>query len=304
MGQRAKKAEAEIKNLQTEVARLKSTPAKPSEDTTAVVQELAAAKKRLEQYEKDLQLTRYERSEEYSQKYQAPYQSAVSRAYREVKELLAYDPNPDDPDNPKERMATAADFDEIYQLPTGQAIKLAKQRFGDAAMTIIGHRSKIRELAEAAYNAIEEHKGKAGEIETRTKAQMEQHHKAMVSLFEQATNLHSQKNPELFLPRDGDNEGNELLEKGKQFALGIFSGNDGLNPVQIAQRDSIAFNRLSAYPRVMRDLKKTRAELAEANKIIEGLRASGPGKPSAAAGGGKVEPEYKDALTAFDEMVK
>jgi hypothetical protein len=302
MGQRAKKAETEIATLRKEVEQLKAAPRK-TEDNSAVVQELAAAKKRLEQYESDLQLTKYERSEDYKSKYQQPYQTAVQRAYKEVKELLAYDPNPDDPENPKERMATAADFDEIYQLPTGQAIKLAKQRFGDAAMTIIGHRSKIRELAEAAYTAVEEHKGKATEIETRTKAEQEQRERAMSTLFEKAAEFHTKKNPELFLPRDGDNEGNELLAKGKAFASAVFGGNEGLNPVQIAQRDAVAFNRLTGYPRLQRDFKKAKADLAEALKTIDTIRGSGPGKPTPAAAG-KTEPSYKPASEAFDEMVK
>ena len=49
-------------------------------------------------------------------------------------------------------------------------------------------------------------------------------------------------------------------------------------------RDARAFNWITAYPRMARDVKKLRGELAEATKTIESLRGSGPGKPKTTSG--------------------
>lgn len=301
VGKWAEKMTSKADKLQAKLAQLESQPPKQAEDTANLAQELATAKKRLEQYENDIRLTKYERSQEYAEKYQKPYQDAISRAYREVKELLVSEPNPDDPENPRERAATQADFDEIYGMPLGLATRTAKQKFGDAAMIVLQHRQQIRQLAESAYAAVEEYKTKGGEVETQTKAQQVQHEQAMKRMFDMATEGHAKRAPELFQERDGDDEGNELLTKGRNFAATVFSGNDGLTPQQVAFRDAMAYNRLAAYPRILRDLKKAQTELAESQKTIESLRSSGPGpvKPSA---GKKEETPNESWETAFDKL--
>lgn len=302
MGLKAQKAEAQVQQLTTRIAQLEAQPPKQLEDTANLAQELAAAKKQIGQYENELRLTKYERSGEYREKYQAPYQQAVNRAYREVKELIAFEPNPEDPENPRERTATPADFDEIYQLPLGQASRVAKAKFGDAANIVLNHRQTIRQLAEAAYAAVEEYKGKGTEYETQTKAQQAQMEAAKIKMFEMAREGHAKRSAELFLPRDGDNEGNELLQKGQAFASAVFGGDEGLTPQQVVFRDSMAFNRLASYPRLVRDVKALRSQLAEAEKTIEGLRASGPG-PAKATGEKKTDSSAGDWRTDFDSRV-
>lgn len=302
MGQRAQKAETTLAQLQARITQLEQQPPKQAEDNTALATELAAAKKQLAQYENDLRLTRYERSQEYQTKYQKPYQDAVARAYREVKELIAYEPNPEDPDTPRERAATPQDFDEIYSLPLGQATRLAKAKFGDAAMIVLQHRQTIRQLSESAYAAVEEYKTKASEVENETKAQSAQREAAMSKMFEAAREGHAKRSAELFSERNGDSEGNELLAKGRAFASAVFSGNGGLTENQVVFRDALAYNRLSAYPRILRDLKRAQTELDEAKKTIESLRGSGPGP--AKPGAEKAKPVGNgDIMSAFDAMI-
>lgn len=302
MGARAQKAEAEISKLSAKLTQLESQPAKQGEDTTVLAQELAATKKLVADYENRLQLTAFERSDKYQREYQKPYQDAFARAYREVQELIVFEPNPEDPENPRERAATKADFDEIYSLPLGQASRIARQKFGDGMSIVLGHRQKIRDLAESAYTAIQDFKAKAGEFETQTKAERATQTQAMEHMFRLATDAHAKKQATMFLEREGDAEGNELLAKGKQFAAAVFGGNEGLSPQNVAFRDAMAFNRLSAYPRLVRDVRKLMAELEQANATIESLRSSGPGTPE--PGASKVEKGgYKPFDQAFDEAV-
>lgn len=287
--------------MEVRLRQLEAQPPRQAQDNSALAAELAEAKKRLEQYESDLRLTKYERSQEYAEKFQKPYQNAVQRAYREVKELIAFEPNPEDPDNPRERTATQADFDEIYGMPLGQATRLAKQRFGDAAMIVLQHRQQIRQLAEAAYGAVEEYKTKGTEAEKRQQAEAAQREQGMGAMFQSALGMYAKRNPQLFSEIEGDTEGNGLLAKGRQFASMVFAGNEGLNPQQVVMRDARAFNWLSAYPRLARDVKKLQGELAEANKTIEGLRGSSPGKPKASVDATPKAPD--NFLDAFERAV-
>jgi hypothetical protein len=296
MGSRAQKAESDLARMQARITQLENQPPKQVEDTAALAKELATVKAQLEESQKDVRLTKYERSLEYAQNYKKPYEEAVARAYREVRELQIVDE-----ESGTERDATQADFDEIYQSNLGQATRLAKAKFGDASSIVLQHRQAIRQLAEKAYAAIEEYKTKGGEHETQTKAQQAQQQAAMARMFTAATEGHAKRAPEIFNERDGDTEGNELLGKGKEFANAVFSGNEGLTPQQIAFRDAMAFNRLTAYPRLLRDVKKLKSELAEAQKTIEGLRGSGPGRPEPGTGR-QDEAGYKPFDQAFDEI--
>jgi hypothetical protein len=301
MGARAQKAESEIASLKSKLTQLESQPPKQSEDNANLAQQLAAANKKLEQYENDIRLTNYERSAEYRDKYEKPYKDAIVSAYDDVKELIVYEPNPDGEGEPVERAATQADFNEIYALPLGQATRLAKTKFGDAAPIVLQHRANIRRLAQTAYAAVEEYKSKAGEVETKTRAERAQREEAMSSMFNAATEGHAKRTPDLYMERDGDNEGNELLAKGKQFASAVFGGNEGLTPQQVAFRDAMAYNRLSAYPRLVRDVRRLKLELEKANAAIDGLKGGGPGKPE----GGKSSAGEQPAegwSEAFDKL--
>lgn len=303
VGKWAQKMTSKAATLENELKQARSQPPKQAEDTANLSKELAAAKKQLEEYEHNLRLTKYERSNEYREKYQRPYETAIARANKEVKELIAYEPNPEDPENPRERAATEADFAEIYNLPLGQATKLARARFGDAATIMLQHRQNIRQLAESAYQAVEEYRAKGGEEEQRTKAEAAQRETAMGQMFEKAREGHAKRAPKLFTERDGDEEGNSLLTKGRDFASSVFGGNEGLTPQQIAFRDGMAYNRLAAYPRLIRDVKKLEADLAEAQKTIEGLRSSGPGPAKGGADKKGADTSKMGVLEAFDAQM-
>lgn len=304
MGERAKKAESKISTLEARLAQVESQPSKQSEDVSNMAQELAATKKKLAEYEDNLRLTKYERSAEYLEKFQKPYQDAVAAAYRDVQELLVSTPDPQNPENVTEREATAEDFNEVYALPLGQATRLAKQKFGDAATIVLQHRAAIRRLAETAFAAVEDYKKKGLEAETQTKAQQAQQEQAMQRMFDAASQGHAKKFAELLLERDGDQEGNDLLVKGRQFAQSVFAGNDNLSPQQIVTRDAVAFNRLAAYPRLVRDNKKLKMELEELKSTLAEVRGSGPGTPPPSGPKAGAPPSGESWEEAFDRTVK
>lgn len=301
MGTRAQQAEQQLSQVKARIRELESKP-QESVDVKAITEELAHTKKRLEEYEGELKVTRYERSGEYKEKYEKPYQSAVQSAYAEIGELLVSVPNPEDPENPRERQATAQDFDEVYSLPLGPATKLAKQKFGDAASIVIGHVKAIKDARKAAVTAIEEHKGKAAEFEQQQTAQQRMEQEGRSRMFSEAVNAITQKYPTLFGERDGDTSWNQMLAKGRAMADLAFSDRKGLTPVQAAILDAQVHARISAFPGLRQENEQLKAEKAKLTKEIEEIRGSGPGKTSPAP----VKTESTDNLTldqAFDKMV-
>lgn len=301
MGTRAQQAEQQLSQVKARIRELESKP-QESVDVKAITQELAHTKKRLEEYEGELKVTRYERSGEYKEKYEKPYQSAVQSAYAEIGELLVSVPNPDDPENPRERQATAQDFDEVYSLPLGPATKLAKQKFGDAASIVIGHVKAIKDARKAAVTAIEEHKGKAAEFEQQQTAQQRMEQEGRSRMFSEAVSAITQKYPTLFGERDGDTSWNQMLAKGRAMADLAFSDRKGLTPVQAAILDAQVHARISAFPGLRQENEQLKAEKAKLTKEIEEIRGSGPGKTSPAP----VKTESMENLTldqAFDKMV-
>ena len=303
MGSRAETAEKQLTQLNHKIRELESRQPQHA-DTKALTEELASTKKRLEEYEGELKVTRYERSGEYKEKYEKPYQNAVRNAYNEVQELLVTVPNPNDPENPQERQATVQDFDEVYQLPLGQATKVAKQKFGDAASIVIQHVKAIKDAKKAAFTAIEEHKGKAAEFEQQQTAQQKMVEEGRSRMFGEAVNAIVEKYKDLFGERDGDTAWNEALAKGRHMADLAFSDRQGLTPTQSAILDAQIHARVSAFPGLRAENTKLKAERDALAKEIEELRGSSPGKTAPAAPKTEAGNDNMPLLDAFDKMVQ
>ena len=302
MGGRAEQAEKRFNQLNAELRQLKSQP-QQSVDVKALTEELASTKKRLDEYEGELKVTRYERSGEYREKYEKPYQNAVKNAYSEIQELLVSVPNPNDPDSPGERQATAADFDEVYNLPLGPAAKLARAKFGEAAPIVINHVKAIKDAARAAVQATNDHKGKAAEFEQQQTAQQRMIDEGRSRMFGEAINSIFDKYKDLFNPRDDDQTWNDNLNKGRTMADLAFGDRRGLTPQQSTILDAQIYARITGYPALRAERDNLKAQLAEKDKEISDLRGSGPGKTAPAAAKSESPIDGLTMEQAFDKMI-
>lgn len=296
-GTKARQLANELNSVRAELTKFKSHP---QEDTAKVVAELADAKKRLQEYERELQTTRYERSSEYKEKYEKPYQNAYRQAYSDVKELLVYEPNPDDPEHPRERQATTADFDEIYGLPLGPATRLAKQKFGDSASIVIQHRAAIKNLAKSAIDAVNERNAGAEQYEQQQLAQQKMQDEGRSQMFSTAIQYIQTRHASMF-QRENDSEWAEKLSNGRAMADMAFSNRHGMTEQQKVILDAHVYSRLVLAPALMWENAKLRAKEKKLESDIAQMRDSSPGK---------VQPTGKPAPTSpkgwaaeFDEKV-
>jgi hypothetical protein len=304
-GAKARQFQSKAAQLEAELQRIKTDPQK---DSSALSQQLAAANEKIQRYENEARLTRYERSEEYRTKYEQPYQNAVKQAYGDVKELLVSEPKKgsqlDEQGHPiefVEREATPADFDEIYQLPLGPATRLAKQKFGDQAMIVLQHRQAIKNAAKSAMDAVEANKGNATQYEQQQTAQHKLQQEARDQMFNTAVESLAQKYPDWFGEREGDTEWNESLSKGRGIADLAFSDRQGLTPQQSAILDAQVHMRTSVFTPLKAEVIKLRTENKTLKEELAQIRGSGPGKvlPNGKAPDGKSKNWQQD----FDERV-
>lgn len=308
MAKWGQKTRAKLSAAEAKIAELEKQQVAPKEspDVAALTAQLSEATKKLQDAEGFLRLTRYERSTEYNEKYKAPWAQAQTRAERDVKQMVVYEPNPEDPDlPPTERVATGGDFDEIYNLPLGKAVTLAHKKFGAAqAPLVMQHYSRLHELAEAAYTAIQDHKSKGEEFEKQQTARQATERQAMDQLWTKTHEALLKKHGKWFDQRDGDTAWNEALAKGREIAdMKFTDAYEKLTPQQKVALDAQIYHRAAAFPAVKAwasaQIAKLESDLTAANKTIEELRGSGPGKPIPNADTPREAP--KNSMEAFDK---
>lgn len=266
----------EVQKLKTELETLKKKPADDPEKKN-ILKELEALKAQKLEIESELKFTNYKKSPEYKEKYQIPLERAFESAYDTMKQLAI-----ENPETGETRMATDQDFNKLMSLPLNQAIKQAKKWFGDAYMLVINQREKIFGIDRDAKNAIETYKK---EYDTREKTQ-EVERAAYVekarSIWDQNVNEQIEKYPQIFGVREGDDEGNEILNKATQTVDYVFTGKSQQLPLEQRMKlESTVRNKAIAFDRLIRDVQVKDARISELENKLAKYQKSAPGAASA-----------------------
>jgi hypothetical protein len=279
-------------------ARVKELEASGPEKMTPIVEELTQKKQRLEELEAEVRHVRYEKSQEYQDKYEKPYLEAWKKAAADLSELTV------ETEGGESRAATTADMIHLSNLPLGEARAQARIMFGDAADDVMAHRRVIRELSSAQSKALDDAKKNASEHETKLASQREIQHQQTVKLWQESNKALAEKFPKWFAKVEGDEEGNSLLERGFSLADLHFVGSKDLTPEQIEMlppkfRDKIKANgnldvqdrvaldallrhKIASHSRLAFNLKKANTRIAELEKSLSDYEASTP--PAGKAG--------------------
>lgn len=280
--QKADKLEARIKELEAVTGK---TP-----QTAELEKQLATLNKKAEDYETRLRFADYRQSDEYKEKYERPIDTAIEKAHKFMEELRVEETN-GDTGEVTQRAATAQDFNRLYHLDRADAREAAKKMFGDDANEVLGYRAKVRELSEAAGEAIEKYKKEGKDLETQRTLKSKQELEGTAQMWRDVNEDLGKKYPQWFKPVEGDDEGNKALEKG--YALVDSALGENRQKMTIQERiiaDAHIRNRAAGFTRLAMVNKKLTTEIAELKKTIEKVRGSSPGgKP--AAGGGEGAPK-------------
>lgn len=287
-----KAKDAEIAKLQTELKTAKSAPADDPEKKT-LLENFEKAEKRRTELEKEIQFVAYQKSSEFADKYRKPYEEAWSKAVTELSELTI------ESEDGTSRTATAQDLMALSNMPLGEARKMAKQMFGDAADDVMAHRRTIRELSDKQTKALKDAETNS---EARTKEQQTaalQQQQKIKTLWDSENKTWQDKFPKWFKPEDGDDEANALLAKGYELVDKAFS-NQGAPEDRVRIHAEVR-NKAAAFPKLALRLKQSRTRIKELETALAAYEDSEP----ASGEGGKprsVKPSGSGMDEAFAEI--
>jgi chromosome segregation ATPase len=306
---KAKQLETDLTALQTRFADLEKEVPTTKAERQQLATKLADMEKRMAEKESEIQFMNYERSGEYKEKYEKPYQDAINSAYEDISQLTITEddrtqPADDEGKYPtKDRPAKSSDFDQIYQLPLGAAAKLAAKKFGpESAAIVMDHWREVRNLAKSAVGALNSWKETSTKREEEQKTQSIQTRERVAGLWTQVNADIKEKNKDLFNERPDDNEWNEELGKGTKMADAYFSDRSQQPVEQRVIFDAHVRNRIAAFPAQVSENRRIKAQLEQANKDLAALRGSAPGAPDSQNPNPPAE-ESTGALDAFDKVL-
>jgi hypothetical protein len=285
--------EAEITRLKAE---LKSAKDKPADDPEkkAILEKFEASEKRRQELEQEIKFVAYNKSEEFVEKYQKPYEEAWSKAVSELNELTI------ESEDGTVRKATAQDLLALSNMPLGEARKMAKTMFGDAADDVMAHRRKIRELSDAQTKALDDAKKNAETHDKEQQTQSLQQRQKIATLWQDENKAWQEKFPRWFKPEDGDEEGNALLAKGYEMADAAFSNNGDKSPEEKVKLHAELRNKAAAFPKLALRLKQAKTRIKELEKSLKEFEQSEP--PSTEGGKSRLTTQPGDPL--FDSMAE
>lgn len=277
LGRALEEAQTKLRTQSDEIAKLKDevdkTKAKPVEDTerTAFVEKLTAAEKRVQELEDEIKYVNYAKSTEFVDKYKKPYEEAWQKAVAELSELTV------EQEDGSSRQATANDLVVLANMPLGEARKLAKTMFGDAADDVMTHRRAIRELSDAQTKALESARTNSTEREKQLAVQQAQMREAATKAWQASNQSLEEKYPNWFGHPDTDPEGNELFDKSReQIDRFLFMQTEKLAPEAMVKFHALVRAKFANHDRLAMHNKKLREENATLKKTIEDYEKSEP----------------------------
>ena len=288
-------------------AKLKELESRQPEDTKPLLEKMTAAEKRAAELEQHIQFVDYKKSREFQEKYEQPYAEAWSKAVADFGQLTVRVPGPVDEATGEPthttRSATADDLIYLANLPLSQMDDQAEAMFGKSAPRVIRHVERVRDLSDAQNKALADAQLKTGEWTKARQLKMQQSQQEQHGLWTQYNKEIAERFPSMFGPVEGDTEGNELLAKGFAMADRLFAPPANAQPQTPQERiqfHALLRHKIANHDRLVRRLKTTQTELAEAKEALAAYEQSDP--PAGKGGGPKPAP--KGFMEEVDEELR
>lgn len=303
---RVAELEPQIASLTAKVAELEK---RAPTDLTQNADYQAAIKER-DELREHIRFVDYKKHPEFQSKFEQPYNNAWNRAIGELTGFsLTYktgtDPATGD-DITAKRQVTADDIIKFAAMPPEEMDRALDQAFGPSAKRFINHIEKLRELAEARDNALENAKTESAKHEQTTAESNKAQTQKLLSSYQKTETDLKAKYPQRFGPIEGDAEGNALLEKSSKWVEDTFSSESKLPQEERANRFAAIRLHAKAYPRALKQLSAANARIKELEASLAEFEKSGApgdaGDPASRNGGGKNYIE--DANAELDSLNK
>lgn len=268
----------EVEEWKAKHAALEKQSKEPKEDPEkkTLAERAEAAEKRIQDYERRMQLSEYRRSDEFQIKFQKPFDDAYNAGRKKVSSMTVLN------DDGTPRKGTDGDFDEYAAIQDEDAAAdFAERRFGNKKSIVEYHRLKAADLATQLNLAVESHEKFSENHATQTKAQAEKMQAELSQAYQEAIKFGVEKYARWFNKVDGDAKGNELLDKGYHLADRAFTdgrplkeGDQPMNSKELAQLRAVIRNKAGAFDRLTHQLSEERKLRKAAEKKAADFEAS------------------------------
>lgn len=315
--------EPEIQKLR---AKVREYETKPPEDTAPILQKMKALEERNTVLEKHIEYVDYQKSTEFSTKYDQPYREAWDRAVSEFRELTVREPDgKDEMDEPKFKVRPADETDllRLGNMKLADMDTAATQMFGASAPRAIRHIEDLKRLSSEKNKALTDAEKRALEWKSKQQLEFKSRNDTLAKTWAEVNKSLEEKFPKAFKPEEGDEDDKAAYVKGRALADLMFLGEQGLTPEQVehlpaAFKDTIKANKsltdaqriqlhaiarlkMLNHDRKTSAVKKRDARIAELEKILAEYEQSEPKADK--AGGSAPAGGTKDWLeTAEDEL--
>ena len=303
-------AEAEIQRLKTSIV--------PEQERTALTERVTKAEARAKELEDHIRFVSYEKSQEFVDTYQKPYEAAWKRATSELAEISILDPITKQP-----RAVTSQDILELVNMPLGAARGVANEVFLEFADDVMAHRKEIRGLFDKQTAALEEAKKNGGLRDQQMKEQRQRQHQEVQGYVSKAWKevedefMADPVNGEYFKPKviaEGqqptpeEKEWNDARDRGVALVKSAWSRNamdPKLTPEE--RREVIKMNKAVELRSIaFGPLKRYAKRLEAKNKQLEKDLAQYSGSTPAAGGStpGSAPQTAQSAKNSFSERLR
>lgn len=274
------KTKAELAQIKAERDELKKQSSQPKDDPEKkeFYERAERYSKRAQELENELKFAKYEKSEEYQEKYYKPYEQAFASARAKAAAIKVMDAE----GNP--RQGTPEDFDTYMFIQDDEAAAdFAEKVFGKHKSSMEYHREQVRSLQSRSQAAVEEYRKKGSEREQQWKENQSKAEKAAAELWQNLNKTALEKYPALFKAADDDTKGTELLTKGFSLADRAFTngqplkdGDKPLNPAELLQLRSAMRNKFAAFDFQVHLKRKAESRVKELEAELEQYKKSEP----------------------------
>lgn len=289
--------------LKQELDALKARKLEEHPDYKPFSEKLTAAEKRAQELDEKLKFTDYSKSEEFQTKYVKPLQETWADAQQEILQFPVTDPT-----TQELRLPTEDEFSRIMSAPTVEAVKMARDLFGDFAPQVIQRRNELVKLAAAQRKALDEYKTLGAEREKASSQAREEQTRREGEMFQRFTK-EAMENPALaewFKAADGDTEGAQLFKDSLELATAAMSGQHlaKLTPEERVRLHAEVRNAAAAAPLLHHKLVKAGARIKELEAKLAEFKKSEPGSGAAAESGKPPGPKRGTMDAALNDLNK
>lgn len=253
-------------SYEKQIADLKS---KSPDDTLKT--QLEDYRKQLETLKSELAQSSYERSEEFKQKYQEPFNRSYQAACEEIQRL------PVRIDDEHTRQATVADFNKILTAPVEDQGRLATELFGVNAALVLAHRNELFRMKREADLAVASRKGDFEKLAKEKEGQQRAQKAQFVQFHERSAKELEDSYPQFFASPKDDSELAQAIKEGYEFVDKLRQEEEKMPIDERAAYSAVIRARAAAFvPNFIRDQRKD-AKIASLEKELAKLRGSDPG---------------------------